>query len=139
MGQAVESDVSPGASSTYTLKSIDELTAIHHGAVRLAGAELDLQSFGMQVLDFPAGFSDYPEHDHSADGQEEVYVILNGSAEAVIDGESVPVRTGQMIRVAPEARRKLVTGSEGARILAVGAVANASYERPEQFRIEVRA
>ena len=63
---------------SYTVKTIDELESIHHGAVKLAGAELGIRSFGMQVLDFPAGFTDYPEHDHAEDGQEEVYVVLRG-------------------------------------------------------------
>ena len=56
-----------GGSMSYTVKTIDELESIHHGAVKLAGAELGIRSFGMQVLDFPARFSDYPEHDHAED------------------------------------------------------------------------
>ena len=50
----------------FTLKQIDELASIHNGAVKLAADELGVESFGMQVLDFPAGFADYPEHDHVA-------------------------------------------------------------------------
>ena len=42
----------------YMVRSIDQLTSIHHGAVKLAGAELGIESFGLQVLDFPAGFPD---------------------------------------------------------------------------------
>jgi hypothetical protein len=73
--------------SRYTVKAIDDLAGIHDGLVKLAGAELGVQSFGLQVLDFPAGFAHYPEHDHSEDGQEEVYVVLQGSAEFTVDGE----------------------------------------------------
>jgi hypothetical protein len=47
---------------SYTVKTIDELESIHHAIVKLAGAELGIRSFGMQVVDFPAGFSEYPEH-----------------------------------------------------------------------------
>lgn len=125
--------------SSYTIKTIDELAAIHHGAVKLAGAELGLRSFGMQVLDLPAGFSDYPEHDHADDNQEEVYLVLRGSAELQIAGQRVTLRAGQVARVAPDARRKLVPGSGGAQILAIGAAADRPYERPEGFRLEVRA
>lgn len=125
--------------SGYTIKTIDELEAIHHRAVKLAGAELGLQFFGMQVLDLPAGFSDYPEHDHADDGQEEVYLVLRGSTEFQIDGERVRLRAGEMIRVAPDAKRKLAPGEDGARILAIGAAADRPYERPEAFRLEVRA
>jgi len=125
--------------SDYTVKSIEELESIHHGAVKLAGAALGIRSFGMQVLDFPAGFSDYPAHDHADDGQEEVYVLLGGSAEFQIDHERVAVATGQLVRIAPAATRKLVAGPEGARILAVGCAGDRPYERPEHFRLEVRA
>jgi len=125
--------------SEYTVKSIDELSAIHHGLVKLAGAELEIENFGMQVLDMPAGFTDYPEHDHSEDGQEEVYVLLRGSAEVEVAGERMRLEPGQMVRVAPGCRRRLATGDDGARILAIGCASGAPYERPEDFRLEVRS
>ncbi len=125
--------------SGYTVKSIDALPAIHHGAVKLAAAELGVESFGMQVLDFPAGFADYPEHDHAADAHEEVYVVLRGSAEFSIDGERAALTAGQMARVAPEARRKLIPGADGVRILAIGCSADRPYERPADFQVRVQA
>ncbi len=121
--------------SGYTVKTIDEMHDLHHGAVKLAGAELGVESFGIQLLDFPAGFSAYPEHDHADDGQEEVYVVLQGSGEFEIDGERVPVDPGRMLRVEPHARRKLWPGSEGVRILAVGCARNGTYVRPEGFQL----
>jgi mannose-6-phosphate isomerase-like protein (cupin superfamily) len=125
--------------SDYTVKSIEELESIHHGAVKLAGAELGIRSFGMQVLDFPAGFSDYPAHDHSDDGQEEVYVLLRGSAELQIDRERIAVGAGQLVRIDPAATRKLLPGPDGVRILAIGCAGDRPYQRPEGFRLEVRA
>jgi mannose-6-phosphate isomerase-like protein (cupin superfamily) len=125
--------------SDYTVKAIEELESIHHGAVKLAGAELGIRAFGMQVLDFPGGFTDYPAHDHAHDGQEEVYVLLRGSAEFQIDRERIAVGSGQLVRVAPGATRKLVPGPEGVRILAIGCSGDRPYERPDDFRLEVRA
>ena len=139
MGVATGVGTGSAAVSNYTVKSIEELEAIHHGAVKLAGAELDIRSFGLQVLDFPAGFSDYPEHDHADDGQEEVYIVLRGSAEFRIDGQELAVGAGEIVRVAPAARRKLLPGGDGARILAIGCAADRPYVRPEAFRLEVRA
>jgi uncharacterized cupin superfamily protein len=120
--------------SDYAIRSIDELAAIHGGAVKLAGAELGVGAFGLQVLDFPPGFEHYPEHDHAADGQEEVYVVLHGGGEFLIDGERVPVAPGGMVRVGPSSRRKLEPGAEGVRVLAIGCAPN-GYERPEDFRL----
>jgi mannose-6-phosphate isomerase-like protein (cupin superfamily) len=111
--------------------------SLHHGAVRLAGAELGVEFFGLQVLDFPAGFSDYPEHDHREDGQEEVYVVLSGSGEFEIDGERVPIDSGRMIRIEAASRRKLWPGPSGARVLAIGCAPDGAYERPEPFRLAV--
>ena len=119
---------------SYTMKAIDDLESIHHGAVKLAGAELGIQSFGMQVLDFPAGFSDYPEHDHAEDGMEEVYVVLHGQADFVIDGEHVSISQSEMLKVDAASKRQLQSGQDGVRILAIGCTLGAAYERPEAFR-----
>jgi mannose-6-phosphate isomerase-like protein (cupin superfamily) len=118
----------------FALKRVDELAAINHGAVKLAGDELGVRSFGLQVLDFPAGFADYPEHDHADDGQEEVYVVLEGAAEFTIGGERVDAEAGTLVRVDPAARRKLVPGPYGVRVLAIGRAVAGEYERPEAFR-----
>ena len=122
----------------FTLKRIDELSSINHGAVKLAGDELGVESFGLQVLDLPGGFADYPEHDHSTDEQEEVYVVLEGSAEFEVAGERFPVEAGSLLRVGPQSRRTLVPGPYGVRILAIGC-ASGGYERPEAFRVGARA
>jgi len=124
--------------TTYTLTQIDELPAISHGAVKLAGDALGVEAFGLQVLDLPAGFSDYPAHDHAQDRQEEVYVVLAGSAELEISGERVPAAAGSIVRVHPDAQRKLVPGADGVRVLAIGGVAG-GYERPDAFRVSGRA
>jgi quercetin dioxygenase-like cupin family protein len=123
---------------TFRVKRIDEIASIHHGAVKLAGDELGVESFGLQVLDFPAGFSDYHEHDHSDDGQEEVYIVLEGSAEFEVAGERLTAQPGTMLWVAPESRRKLVAGPHGVRVLAIGC-APGGYQRPEAFRRAARA
>src|SRR5579862_5468181 len=105
--------IDQGGNVSYSLRTIDELESIHHGAVKLAGAELAIRSFGMQVLDFPAGFSDYPEHDHAEDGQEEVYVVLRGQADFVIDYEEVTISQGDMLKVDAASKRKLQPGPDG--------------------------
>jgi mannose-6-phosphate isomerase-like protein (cupin superfamily) len=123
----------------YTIKQVDRMHALHHGAVKLAGAELGVESFGIQVLDLPAGFDGYPEHDHTDDGQEEVYVVLRGTAEFHIDGERIPVEGGEMVRVDPECTRTLKPGAHGVRVLAIGCAPGSSYERPQHFRLAVGA
>ena len=60
--------------SDHAVKKIDEMEAIYGGAFKRARAELGVESFGMQIIDMPANYDSYPEHDHEQDGQEEVYV-----------------------------------------------------------------
>jgi mannose-6-phosphate isomerase-like protein (cupin superfamily) len=124
--------------TTHTVRQIDELPAIMHGAVKLAGDALGVQTFGLQVLDFPAGFADYPAHDHAQDGQEEVYVVLAGSAEFEVAGARLDAGVGDMLRVDPAAARTIVPGEDGVRILAIGCVTNGAYERPDAFRVAGR-
>lgn len=123
----------------YVAKPIDEMQAIHGGIVKLAGAELGVESFGIQVLDFPADFAHYPEHDHAHDGQEEVYVALRGSGEFEVDGERIPIDSGRMVRIGPGCKRRLVPGPGGVRILAIGCTPGKAYDRPEDFRLAVRS
>jgi uncharacterized cupin superfamily protein len=122
-----------------TVRRIDELASIHDGIVKLAGAELGVESFGLQVLDFPPGFAHYPEHDHSDDGQEEVYVVLEGSCDLAAGGQRLALEAGALARVGADTRRSVEPGPEGVRILAIGCSARGAYERPQDFRLAARA
>jgi mannose-6-phosphate isomerase-like protein (cupin superfamily) len=116
----------------YTAKRFDEMEPILDGFFLRARASLGASSFGMQVLQMPPNGGDfYPNHDHAHDGQEEVYVVLSGSAEFDIEGERVPVEPETAVRVAPETKRHITPGPEGVRILAIGGVPGDSYRAPE--------
>ena len=86
--------------ANYSVKKIDEMEGIYGGAFKRARAELGIESFGMQVIDMPPNADQYPEHDHSEDGQEEVYLALRGSADIEIEGETH--------RLDPESERRQV-------------------------------
>ena len=118
--------------SEYTVKRIDEMEAIYAGAFKRARAELGVASFGMQVIDFPPHVGKaYPEHDHAEDGQEEVYLALSGSGEIEIEGERLRLDPERIVRVAPGTRRRIRTGDEPMRLLALGGVPGKAYEPPE--------
>lgn len=115
----------------YTVKRFDEMEPIFGGFFLRARASLGLTSFGMQVLNFPPnGGEFYPNHDHSESGQEEVYIVMDGSADFDIDGESVHAEPWTAIRVGPAAKRKISTGAAGARILALGGIPGSAYTPP---------
>jgi mannose-6-phosphate isomerase-like protein (cupin superfamily) len=115
----------------YTVKRFDEMEPILGGVFRRARASLGASAFGMQVLQMPAGADFHPNHDHAHDGQEEVYVVLGGSADFDIDGERVHVEPETAVRVAPTTKRQIRPGPEGVRILAVGGVPGGTYRAPD--------
>ena len=115
----------------YTAKKIGDMEGIYGGGFKRARAELGVEAFGMQVIEMPPNFDQYPEHDHSESGQEEVYVVLRGSAEIDVDGERTTIDPETFIRVGPDARRKIHPGPEGVRLLALGGVRGGQYEAPE--------
>lgn len=114
-----------------TVKRLDEFEAVFGGGMRRVRAGLGVTSFGMQVIELPPGADMYPNHDHSHDEQEEVYTALSGQATLQAGGEEHSLEPGVFARVGPGEKRKLVTGEQGARILALGAVPGRAYEPPE--------
>jgi mannose-6-phosphate isomerase-like protein (cupin superfamily) len=113
--------------SDYAVKRIDEMDAALFGSFKRARAELGVGSFGMQVIDLPPSFADYPNHDHTHDDQEEVFLALRGSGELEVDGERMPLDEDHMARVGPEAKRKVWAGPEGIRLLVIGGVPGRAY------------
>src|SRR5271155_3203131 len=112
----------------YTAKRINEMEAAFAGGFVKARAELGVSAFGIQVIQLPANSVDYPEHDHAADAQEEVFVALKGSGWIEIDGERVDLDENMLVRVGPAARRKLFSGPDGLRVLALGGAPGEIYK-----------
>jgi mannose-6-phosphate isomerase-like protein (cupin superfamily) len=119
----------------YTIKKIDDMEAVYSGAFKRARAELGVEAFGFSVMDLPPHLEQYPEHDHAKDGQEEVYVALRGTGEIEIDGERHPIDPETMVMVGPGLNRKIWTGDEPMRLLAIGGVPGKPYEAPDSSQL----
>jgi mannose-6-phosphate isomerase-like protein (cupin superfamily) len=115
----------------YTVKRFDEMHAKKGSGFKLARASLGVTSFGMQIIDLPPDSGDaHPTHDHLQDGQEEVYVLLDGGGVLAIDGDDVALAPDMAVRVPPGTKRQLRSGDEGMRVLVVGGVPGRPYEAP---------
>jgi uncharacterized cupin superfamily protein len=115
----------------YTVKRFEEMHASKGGGFKLARASLGVTSFGMQIIDLPPDSGGaHPNHDHVQDGQEEVYVLLDGGGVIAIDGDDVALAPDMAVRVAPSCKRQLRSGEEGMRVLVVGGVPGKPYEAP---------
>ena len=112
----------------FTVMRIDDMEGIYGGAFKRARASVGASSFGMQVIDLPPNIDQYPEHDHSDDGQEEVYIVLRGSCHMDLDGETVDLAPETILRVAAGTKRKLYTTDDAARVLALGGIPGKAYE-----------
>jgi mannose-6-phosphate isomerase-like protein (cupin superfamily) len=116
----------------YTVLRLEEMEAAFGGLFVRVRASLGLTAFGLQVADVPPNSGDaYPEHDHDHDGQEEVYLLLRGSADLHLPGRVVTLDPETFVRVGPHMRRRLRSGPDGARILMIGGMPGRAYEPQE--------
>ena len=74
-----------------------------HDALALTGAEIS-------VNNLPAGAGVPFVHYHHKN--EEIYAILSGKGQAVLDGETVALNAGDWLRVAPETRRQFSAAAD---------------------------
>ena len=116
--------------SDVSVMRVEEFDSPNGGGFCRARASLGVTSFGMQVENFPPHFEHFPEHDHAGDGQEEVYTALSGSATLQADGQAYRLEPGVFARVGPGVTRKITTGDEPVRLLAVGATPGRPYSPP---------
>ena len=95
---------------------------------RPAGKALGVTAWGMNVLELDPHCEGYPEHDHTKDGQEEVYLVLDGKATLHVSGETIELDRGSFVRVGPTQTRKWVTTDQPATILALGATPGQAFK-----------
>ena len=86
---------------------------------RFARRALELERCGLSYFKVAPGFR-VPFGHHHAD-QEEVYVVVAGSARVKVGDDIVDLGPWEAVRVAPEMTRGMQGGPEGAEILAFGA------------------
>ena len=95
---------------------------------------MEISSFGVQAFRAPRGVDVVREHDETyllgEAGQEELYIVLNGSATFEVDGASIEAPAGSLVQVQPAAKRKATANEEGTTILIVGGTPGKAYEPP---------
>ena len=114
--------------SILNLSEFEEMEGSGESTWRLARKSLGISSLGMNIVDIGAG-GQIPEHDESERDQEEVFIVIEGDAVAVIDGTDHPAPKGSFVRAAPHVRRTIRNDGDGAvRILIVSAPRTSGYE-----------
>ena len=95
---------------------------------------LDIGAFGASAsYQAKAGEDVVGEHDElgpGADGHEELYVVVQGSATFTLDGEEIEAPQGTVVFVQPATTRKAVATSDETIVLSVGGRRGKAYRLP---------
>jgi uncharacterized cupin superfamily protein len=95
---------------------------------KLARKSLGVDSFGMNYVEIGPG-GQIPEHSEEERDHEEVFVIWDGDATALIDGIEKPAPAGTFVRVAPVVGRTIRNDSDSpVKLLIVSAPRSSGYE-----------
>jgi mannose-6-phosphate isomerase-like protein (cupin superfamily) len=87
--------------------------------MRMARVPLELENSGLSYLRIAPNFRIPFGHAHKQ--QEEVYVLIEGSARIKIDDETRDLKQWDAVRVSKDGMRAFEGGPEGALFLAIGA------------------
>lgn len=90
-----------------------------HGVFRALTDRLGVAGFRVNQLELGAG-AEGPEHDHTSNGQEEVYAVIAGSGVLRADGQEIPLRPGHFVFCPPSVRRQMVAGEDGLSWIGIG-------------------
>jgi uncharacterized cupin superfamily protein len=115
---------------SYTVTRCEDCESA--GNWRLVRRSLDVDAFGLNVVDIAPG-EQIPEHDETARDQEEVFYALEGSPTLVVDGEDHAFEAGTFARLDPAHTRTVRNdGSQTASVLIVSAPRTSGY-RPMEW------
>ena len=89
-------------------------------AMHFLSEPLGCRQVGVTFSRCPPDWNSKP-HDHADDEHEEVYVLVQGSAEVRIDDESVGMETGDAVWIAPEATRQIRNGERESAFVLISA------------------
>lgn len=98
--------------NNFTKISTEEGARVElHALLNLTGAEISINAL-------PAGASVPFVHSHKQN--EEIYAVLSGEGKVVIDGETVSLKAGDWVRIAPSAKRQFfASANEGIKYICI--------------------
>ena len=112
--------------TNYTIKNIKDIEdqAPNFGLspdleARFAREQLGLSELGLSYQRLAPNYR--MPFGHKQKRQEEVYVLLSGSARLKLDDEIIDLKQWDLVRVPKEVMRNLEAGPDGVELLAIGA------------------
>jgi tetratricopeptide (TPR) repeat protein len=113
------------------LEEIEPIAVVKHTLLwRPLRRTLDIGAFGINAyVALRAGDDVVEEHEESALGHEEVYVVLAGRATFTLDGETLDAPAGTVVFIRdPSVRRHARAEEPETSVLAIGGPRDAAYE-----------
>ena len=86
---------------THSKISYDEVDPVA-GGMHFMWEPLGCEQLGVTVVECDPGWEGKP-HDHADEGEEEVYLLVEGEATMTVEGERVSLSAGDALRVEPGA------------------------------------
>lgn len=115
----------------YSIKHRDEFERMEgsgESTWMLARKALGTECFGYNLVEIGPG-GQIPEHDESEGGQVELYVILEGEAVFVVDGEEAAAPAGTFASIEPAVSRSIHNRSgEKVTAMLIGVDPSGNYE-----------
>jgi mannose-6-phosphate isomerase-like protein (cupin superfamily) len=103
----------------YTTASVDEIDSVvpeEFGGMWFFREPLECDSLGMTLLELEPGGKG-KAHDHGEDGQEEVYLVVDGTLTVEVGDEGaeeeLTLSDGEAIRIGADTRRQLHNDGDG--------------------------
>jgi mannose-6-phosphate isomerase-like protein (cupin superfamily) len=111
----------------YTVKNLKEIEnqGVKFGLdendieIRMAKDPLECSACGISYLRMGPDFRAPYGHTHKT--QEEIYILVNGSARMKLGDELVDMKPFTAVRVSPETTRGYEAGADGAELIVIGA------------------
>lgn len=89
-------------------------------AMHFLSEPLESEQLGVTVVRCKPGWRGM-KHDHVDNQHEEVYVLIEGSAEVRVDGETVSMEPGDAVWIPPDSTRQIVNGEDESAFVLVSA------------------
>ena len=107
----------------FSIVNMMELDDVVAGRVeglegRFARAQLDSRDVGVSHFRYAPGLRSSTGHRHGV--QEEVYVVVAGAGQVLLNGQVHELRHWDVVRVAPEMVRAFGAGPDGLELIAIG-------------------
>lgn len=104
---------------TYTKVNYADVDQVGN-AMHFLRDPLETEQVGVTVVRCDPGWNSR-EHDHTDNGHEEVYVLIEGRATVVVDGDRVEMETGDALWIPAAATRQIRNGADESAFVLVSA------------------